>query len=110
MTVGQLLASMSAREFTEWMAFDSLEPFGDQRADLRAGIVAATVVNSNPWRKKGSRAARPSDFMLVNQGERRPAMHPEAQMMLCRALTMLAGGQVIEGGQPQGVPTRPRKA
>jgi hypothetical protein len=40
--VAELEQTMSGRELTEWMAYDSLEPFGDQRADLRAGIVAAT--------------------------------------------------------------------
>lgn len=45
MTVRQLLASVSSRELTEWQAFYGLEPFGDERADLRSGIVAATVAN-----------------------------------------------------------------
>lgn len=26
-----------------------MEPFGPRREELRAGILAATVVNSNPW-------------------------------------------------------------
>ena len=42
------------------MAYYSLEPFGEERADLRSGIVAA--VTANVWRGKG-RAAQPKDFM-----------------------------------------------
>lgn len=40
-----MLHEIDSTEFTEWMAYDNIDPFGDQRADLRAGIVAATVAN-----------------------------------------------------------------
>lgn len=43
------------------MAFYRLEPFGDERADLRAGIVASTVANSN--RGKRGKITKATDFM-----------------------------------------------
>lgn len=43
------------------MAYDLVEPIGEYRADLRAGIVASTVANVN--RPKGRRAYSPEDFM-----------------------------------------------
>lgn len=52
---------ISDAELREWMAFYRLEPFGDERADLRAGIVASTVVNVN--RGKRGKATKPTDFM-----------------------------------------------
>lgn len=58
MPVGVMLASMSSRELSEWMAYYELEPFGEGRADLRAGTVAAVVARS-----AGSKSAKPSDFM-----------------------------------------------
>jgi len=61
MTVGELLDRISSRELSEWMAFFGLEPFGEERADLRAGIVASTVANVN--RGKGKRAFKPQEFM-----------------------------------------------
>lgn len=61
MTVAQLQAGMSSREFTEWMAFDSIEPFGEPRADLRMGILAACSVNHSMAPPKSP--ARPMDFM-----------------------------------------------
>ncbi len=60
-TVGQLSEELSEREFQEWMVVYSIEPFGDERADLRAGIVASTVVNVN--RGKRGHRAKPTDFM-----------------------------------------------
>lgn len=57
----QLLASMSSRELTEWQMFYHIEPFGGERADLQAGIVASTIANVN--RGKGSKVFSPADFM-----------------------------------------------
>ncbi len=60
-TVGQLSEEMSDKELHDWMAFYRLEPFGDERADLRAGIIASTVANSN--RGKRGETRKPTDFM-----------------------------------------------
>ena len=60
---------MPARECAEWALLYSQEPFGDLRADLRAGIVAATVASG--YSKK---PMRPRDFMpLANAGAPPPA-------------------------------------
>ncbi len=44
------------------MAYYQVEPFGEERADLRAGIVASTLVNIN--RRKGAKLSKPTDFLL----------------------------------------------
>jgi hypothetical protein len=62
MTVEELLNRMSARELVSWQAYSMIEPFGEERADLRAGIIAATIANVN--RKKGRKPYKPSDFMV----------------------------------------------
>lgn len=56
-----LLLYLSAPQLQEWVAYYELEPFGEERADLRAGIIAAT--SANVWRKKGRPALKPRDFM-----------------------------------------------
>lgn len=61
MTVAEAQLRVSSREFTDWQAFAELEPFGEERADLRAGIIASTLANVN--RGRGTRAFKPSDFM-----------------------------------------------
>ncbi len=65
MTVRRMLAELTAADIAEYMAFERLEPFGEVRADLRAGIVASTVANHSmsPPRE----AARPMDFMPMQQ-------------------------------------------
>lgn len=68
MTVAELLGRIGSRELSEWMAFDSLEPFGEERADLRAGIVAATVANVNRDPKKQRTPYAPQDFLPKFEG------------------------------------------
>jgi hypothetical protein len=63
MTVGELLGRISSRELTEWMAYYMLEPFGAERDNLHAGLVAAMVHNVDRDPKRG-KAADPADFML----------------------------------------------
>lgn len=53
--------------FREWLAYYELEPFGEVRADLRAGIVASVIANAN--RVKG-KAFSPQDFMPDFGGEK----------------------------------------
>lgn len=56
-----LLAELTSRQVAEWLAYAQVEPWGEDRADLRAGIVAATVANA--FRRQDSRAFTPQDFM-----------------------------------------------
>jgi hypothetical protein len=57
-----MLASISMPLFREWQAFWNVAPFGDERADLRAGVVAAQVFNVH--RGRSQRAARPNDYAM----------------------------------------------
>lgn len=69
MTVAQLDREMSAKEFTEWMVYYSIEPFGGAREDYRAALVSSVIANVNgsklqpndiikPWSFKDEQAAR----------------------------------------------------
>ena len=46
------------------MAFYSIEPFGEKRADLRAAMIACTVANAAGGRGKGKPAFTVGDFCL----------------------------------------------
>jgi hypothetical protein len=61
MTVSSLLDNISSKELTEWMIYDKLEPFGDSRGDIQAGIISASVYNSQGGNK--GKAYSPSDFI-----------------------------------------------
>ncbi|MGE3932351.1 MAG: hypothetical protein AB7F67_03825 [Rhodospirillaceae bacterium] len=73
---------MTAVEFDEWRAFFAVEPWGEERADLRAALTTAAVYNVN--RGRGQSAFKPIDFMPNvkhdrDQLARRRALDPAAQ-------------------------------
>jgi len=59
--VAALQQRMTSLEFSEWLAYAQLEPFGEERGDLRAAIVASVMANR--WRGKNERPTTPMDFM-----------------------------------------------
>jgi hypothetical protein len=61
MPVREMLARMGSDEFSEWLAYYQLEPFGDYRADYRSGVMASTFANAH--RAKDASPFRPEDFM-----------------------------------------------
>lgn len=100
--MAELLSRISSRELSEWMAYYDLEPFGEERADLRAGIIASVTANANRDAKKG-KAYRPQDFMpdFEKASEKRqvwaqgrPAEHLLAKV---RSLNALFGGKDERG-------------
>lgn len=81
-----MLAEMTSVQFAEWMAYSKLEPWGEERDDLRMGIIASTIANVN--RGKGQKAFKPDDFM--------PQFEPEteeqaAERLIAKAMLALGG-------------------
>lgn len=63
-TINELRAVLSYAEFQEWCLYYRVEPWGEDRADLRAGIVSSTIANyAGKERSKAAPLAMPSDFM-----------------------------------------------
>ena len=64
MALGLTLAEiegLTVSEYRSWIAFYEEEPFGDVRADLRSGVVAAVIARTMGGRK----SARPLDYMPI---------------------------------------------
>ena len=64
---------MASREFAEWLAFYSIEPFGEARADLRTAMLMALLANIYRDEKKQPRPFEAKDFMP--QFDRAPDEH-----------------------------------
>jgi hypothetical protein len=58
--VDAMLSELTWPQLREWMAFYELSPWGAERGDLQAAIVASTI--ANVWRAKGRRY-RVADFL-----------------------------------------------
>lgn len=96
MTVAELLARVSSRELSEWMAYAQIEPFGEERADLRAGVVAATVANTARDPKKRPRPFRADEFMPQFRRKRQPI---EDQIRLARMFAAAGYGMITTGSR-----------
>ncbi len=54
---------MSSEEFTEWIAFFTLEPFGSEVENWRAALPTAMIANTVRDSKKKPQPFQPADFM-----------------------------------------------
>lgn len=68
---------MSAKTFTEWQAYYSLEPFGPYAEFWRAAMIASMIANVN--RAKRQKAFTPEDFMPAGMVDK-PEQSPEAML------------------------------
>lgn len=93
-TPSELDATLTVSEYLLLATAESIEPRGEVRADLRAGIISSTIVNSNPWRKAGSNPVKPADFMPEFGRRRKQDMRLLAAQL--RAYTIANGGEVRE--------------
>jgi len=82
MTRRELLARLDSRELTEWRAYATVEPFGEERADRRAALICMVMANLQKGKKQP--AFELDDFML-QFGEADEPLTPE-QMMTAFAL------------------------
>lgn len=111
MTKGEILARMSSHEISEWIAFANVEPFGEDRADLRAGIIASTIANANRDPDKRKKPFTPAEFMPdfeVKPEEKQQTW--QDQKMIVEMLNAAFGGKDLRsnvndsnsGGQASG--------
>lgn len=84
------------------MAYYELEPWGEERDDLRTGVVASTIVNMN--KTKGS-PSKPSDFLL-NFDKEKDKQSWEEQMRLMRMATDALSGKPGAAANVNQVPIR----
>lgn len=63
--VDAMLAGMSGFQLNEWMAYAEVEPFGEERADLRMAIETASLGNIifQVWTGKQEAPFKVEDFM-----------------------------------------------
>lgn len=47
MSVREAQLKITSAEFSEWIAYHNIEPFGEERADIRSAIIALTIANVN---------------------------------------------------------------
>ena len=61
MSVARAQTEIDSREFAEWVAFNSSDPFSINRTEAMLSIVAALIANQG--RKQGAKILQPEDFI-----------------------------------------------
>ncbi len=56
-----LIDMLTSKQLADWMAYASIETFGDQRADLRSAIMAKAMVDR--WLGKHERPKNVTDYL-----------------------------------------------
>lgn len=68
-----MLSRMSSRELTEWMIYESIEPFPAQRIDQEIAMITALTANANRDPKKQSKPFELVDFLLFKEAKEESA-------------------------------------
>jgi hypothetical protein len=82
---------MSSAEFSEWMVFYELEPFG-RNADFQGHALTAAMVQ---WRSL-QKNEKPLKIEELMPKEPTPPQSPDQMKQIARALTIALGGKVGE--------------
>jgi len=89
--VAELQQRMSSAEFEDWLAYNQVSPIGPERLDHLAALVAATVANANPFRKKGSKSVAVAAF-VPQWAPKARASTPDDQLAYVKILHAMFGG------------------
>ncbi len=89
MSLRQCRAEVDEAELDEWAAYATLEPFGEERADARAALIAFTVARSQHSGK--GRKPRFEDFLLSFGGDE-PARREQTPDEMAAVMKSFAKG------------------
>lgn len=97
MTVGEMMARLSAREYDDWMTYMARYPVGERAADYRAGIIAATLVNVQPQdpHKARRQPLTPDDFFPWLAVEGAPAEETAEETLARMSASFGVTGSVV---------------
>jgi hypothetical protein len=70
MTVAELLGRITSTEIAEWMAYYSIDPFGEIRGDMRSAMQCCLMANA--WNGDKNKTFSMDDFMLIKESESKP--------------------------------------
>jgi len=86
---------ISSAEFSQWIAYNNVEPFGESRADLRAGIISSVMANIH--RGKGQKSFTADEFMPEFGEREKPKMKSRQMQGLLRQFVKMHNATTDEG-------------
>lgn len=92
-----MMREMTSPQLMEWIAYYTIEPFGEDRADIRAAITDITIAAAAANRKKGAKLPKIEDFIPKFEAEEKSQTVDE-MIQIAAAFTIAAGGKVGNDG------------
>lgn len=86
-----MLREITIQELLEWRVFAELEPFDEERMDIRIAHVVQTLVNINRDTKKRPQPYELSEFMLPF-GDMPPRVKPKQTWQQQKQMAQLIAG------------------
>lgn len=78
-----MLRDMTGPQLLEWRAYADLEPFDEERADLRAAQICAVLAEVNRDKKKRPEPFTPKDFLFhFGRGQAREQTWQEQKALM----------------------------
>lgn len=99
MTATEMLAQMSSRELTEWMAFASVEPLKEAREDLRLASLMAITANASRDMERHPDPFYPSDFIIDFWKQIEPVQDSGYNRSVAEAYAAAGLGTLTKGGE-----------
>lgn len=88
---------MPYTEFLEWIAYSRIEPFGDERGDWQAALIATITAEVHRDKKKRRKPYQPKDFLLEFQEPKRQTW--QNQLQFVELLNQVFGGEDKRGAR-----------
>jgi len=95
---------LSSAELTEWEVYSSIEPWGDELADIHHGILCTVIANSfaslqattvqlqTRKRAKKQKSGKPTDYMVLNRPPKKKQSQ-ENMLQMVEHLNAAFGGK-----------------
>jgi hypothetical protein len=96
MTRAELLTRISSAELSDWLTYYELEPWGEQQAEYRAGLIASAMANTTRS-KRSDHLFKPAEFMRELYIEEAKQDLPESEKRLVEKVIGVFGPM---GGTP----------
>lgn len=59
------MSILTAQQYKDWVTYYKIDPWGEEQRFFQTGLICSVISNNNANRKRGSKAAKPSEYIPV---------------------------------------------
>lgn len=88
-----MLAAIPNTLFVEWLAYNNLDPIGEERHDFQAALVASVMAEIHRDTKRRAKPFQPGDFMPEWGQREEPGPAWQGMLKMVEMMNTMMGGQ-----------------